>query len=54
MANELKALLAYILLNYDLKLGGDGKLPPNVYYGVNVVPSMSGEVLFRKRRTEIV
>ena len=51
-ANELKALAAYILLNYDLKLGGDGKRPANMYYAANVVPSMSGEVLFRKRHTD--
>ncbi|KAM5535893.1 hypothetical protein V8D89_010511 [Ganoderma adspersum] len=51
-ANELKALAAYILLNYDLKPGGDGKRPPNMYYSANVVPSMSGEVLFRKRQTD--
>ncbi|KAM5535892.1 hypothetical protein V8D89_010510 [Ganoderma adspersum] len=53
-ANELKALAAYILLNYDLKLGGDGKRPANMYYAANVVPSMSGEVLFRKRQTDFV
>ena len=49
-ANELKALLAYILLNYDIKLGGDGRRPPNLFYGTNVVPSVRAEVLFRKRQ----
>ncbi|KAI1792290.1 cytochrome P450 [Ganoderma leucocontextum] len=49
-ASELKALLAYIVLNYDLKLGGDGKRPANIYYGTNVVPSVTGKVLFRKRQ----
>ena len=49
-ANELKALLAYILLNYDIKLGGDGTRPPNLFYGTNVVPSVRAEVLFRKRQ----
>ncbi|KAM5543922.1 hypothetical protein V8D89_002539 [Ganoderma adspersum] len=49
-ANELKALLAYIVLNYDLKLGGDGTRPPNLYYGTNVVPCVSGQVLFRTRQ----
>ncbi|KAI1793056.1 cytochrome P450 [Ganoderma leucocontextum] len=51
-ANELKALASYILLNYDIKLGGDGKRPPNMYYSTNIVPSMSGQVLFRKRQTD--
>ncbi|KAI0778805.1 cytochrome P450 [Trametes elegans] len=48
-ANELKALLAFIILNYDLKLGGDGQRPANLYWGLNVVPAPSGKVLFRKR-----
>ena len=26
-ANQLKAILAHIVLNYDLKIGGDGKRP---------------------------
>ena len=50
-ANELKALLAYIVLNYDLKLGGDGKRPASLFYGDDVIPSPTGEVLFRKRQT---
>ena len=49
-ANELKAMLAYIVVNYDLKIGGDGHRPENVYFGANVIPSPSGEVMFRKRQ----
>ena len=49
-ANELKAMLAYIVVNYDLKIAGDGERPPNMYIGANVVPSPKGEILFRKRR----
>ena len=49
-ANELKALLAYLVLNYDMKLGGDGKRPASIFYGTNVIPSPTGQVLFRKRQ----
>ena len=49
-ANELKALLAYIVLNYDLKLGGDGKRPANLFRGAVVIPSPTGQVLFRRRQ----
>ncbi|KAI0828877.1 cytochrome P450 [Trametes gibbosa] len=52
-ANELKALLAFIVLNYDLKLGGDGQRPRNIYWGLNVVPAPNGKVLFRRRETSL-
>ncbi|TBU43931.1 cytochrome P450 [Dichomitus squalens] len=50
-AIELKAMLAYIVLNYDLKMSGDGARPPNMYIGPTVLPSMNGKILFRRRRT---
>ena len=49
-ASVLKALLAYIILNYDMKLGGDGKRPANLSFSVHIIPSPTGRVLFRKRR----
>ncbi|KAH9895714.1 cytochrome P450 [Cubamyces lactineus] len=49
-ANELKAMLAYLVLNFDMKLEGDGKRPENVYWGPTVVPSPTARVLFRKRQ----
>ena len=48
-ANELKAMLAYIVLNYDLKIDGDGPRPANIYYATGVIPAINGQVLFRKR-----
>ncbi|KAH9897770.1 cytochrome P450 [Cubamyces lactineus] len=51
-ANELKSLLAVIILNYDLKLGGDGSRPPNMYLGFAVIPAPKGKVLFKKREVE--
>ncbi|KAI0329481.1 cytochrome P450 [Cubamyces sp. BRFM 1775] len=50
-ANELKAMLAYLVLNFDMKLEGDAKRPENVYWGPTVVPSPTAHVLFRKRQT---
>ncbi|OBZ79756.1 Ent-kaurene oxidase [Grifola frondosa] len=49
-ANELKAMLAYIVLHYDVKFEDEGKRPENVAFGVNVVPALDAQVLFRKRR----
>ena len=50
-ANELKAMLAYMVLNFDMKLGGDGKRPENVHWGPTVIPAPDARVLFRKRQT---
>ena len=52
-ANELKAMLAYIVINYDLKMAGNGERPKNMYYAGSVIPSPSGEVSFRKRLASI-
>ncbi|KAI0800573.1 cytochrome P450 [Fomes fomentarius] len=49
-ANELKAMLAYIVVNYDLQLPNEGPRPENIYFGANVIPNPSGEVMFRKRK----
>ncbi|KAM5540999.1 hypothetical protein V8D89_005310 [Ganoderma adspersum] len=50
-AYVIKAILAHIILEYDLKLGGDGVRPADVYFGTSVMPAMDGRVLFRKRGT---
>ncbi|KAJ3007828.1 hypothetical protein NUW54_g3393 [Trametes sanguinea] len=52
-ANELKAMLAYIVLNYDFKLGGDGKRPPNVHFGPTIIPNPDAQVQFRKREVSL-
>ena len=42
-------MLAYILLNYDLKLGGDGLRPPDVFVAMATMPPPESRVLFKKR-----
>ncbi|KAH9895713.1 cytochrome P450 [Cubamyces lactineus] len=49
-ANELKAMLGYIVLNFDMKLEGNGKRPENVHRGQAAVPSPAACVLFKKRQ----
>ncbi|TFK70908.1 cytochrome P450 [Pluteus cervinus] len=47
--DELKAMLAYILLNYDVKLA-EGEGPPEpMWFGANRIPNRKAHVLFRKR-----
>lgn len=49
-ANEIKVVLALIILNYDMKLGGDGKRSKDTYRGSNVLLPTE-PVFFRKRQT---
>ena len=48
-ANELKVMLAHILLNYDVKIANGGGRPENMWFGRSSLPNTKAEVLFRKR-----
>ncbi|KAE9393372.1 cytochrome P450 [Gymnopus androsaceus JB14] len=47
--NEIKALLAHVLVTYDLKLENDGEYPPEEWQEAALIPNMSAKVMFRKR-----
>ncbi len=48
--NELKAVFAYIILNYDVQLeGGSLERPRNFGYEATIVPNPKAKVMFRKR-----
>lgn len=49
-ANELKAMLAHLVLNYDVKLENEGVRPPNFWFISSCSPNLTAEVLFRKRQ----
>ena len=49
-ANELKALLAFIVINYDFKPARDGPPPTNIYFAENVIPDPTVQLMFRRRR----
>ncbi|EJF60423.1 cytochrome P450 [Dichomitus squalens LYAD-421 SS1] len=54
-ANQLKAVLSYIILNHDLRLtdskndGSQPQRPPNVYVSLAVIPPIDGIIQLRKR-----
>jgi hypothetical protein len=48
-ANELKAILCHILLNYDIKMANGGGRPEDMWFGRSSLPNTKAEVLFRKR-----
>ena len=50
VANELKAMLAHVLLNYDIKMADGRGRPENWQFGIYTGPDMKAKILFRKRR----
>ena len=51
VAIALKTIVAYLVVNYDLKVSGDGGRPANVYFANAVLPNQKGQVMFRKRQS---
>ncbi|KAJ6546719.1 cytochrome P450 [Mycena vulgaris] len=49
-ATELKAMLAHLVLNYDIKAEVEGARPPDNNFGPITTPSATGRVCFRKRQ----
>jgi hypothetical protein len=49
--NEIKLMLAFVLLRYDLKTK-DGKRPSESSIGALTLPNLNAEILFRERNIE--
>ncbi|KAH7908171.1 cytochrome P450 [Hygrophoropsis aurantiaca] len=49
-ANELKAMLAHVVLAYDVKLENDGPKPQNLNFGSAFAANTKAKVMFRKRQ----
>ncbi|GJJ15190.1 hypothetical protein Clacol_009466 [Clathrus columnatus] len=50
-ANELKLMMAYLVLNYDVKMENEGVRPPNVAAALACIPDVTANVMFRCRRS---
>ncbi|KAK1750170.1 cytochrome P450 [Echria macrotheca] len=48
-ANELKLILAYFILNYDIEVTGPGSRPRNKWYGLIRIPPMEAKIRIRRR-----
>jgi hypothetical protein len=49
--NEVKALLAHIILNYDFKIPGDSRVVPEpIWFSGGRNSNPTAEILFRKRK----
>ncbi|KAJ7509510.1 cytochrome P450, partial [Mycena galericulata] len=49
-STELKAMLAHLVMNYDVRTEVEGVRPPDDVFGVVVVPNRKAKVWFRKRQ----
>lgn len=49
---ELKAMLAHVLVTYDVKFQNEGVRPPNQWFGTTSLPNRNAEIMFRKRFVE--
>ncbi|KAJ7678862.1 hypothetical protein DFH06DRAFT_974719 [Mycena polygramma] len=45
---ELKCLVAYLVLNYDVKTPVAGNRPPDEWFGPTSNPARNAEILFRR------
>ena len=48
-ACELKLMLAYVVMNYDVKLENEGVRPKDIWLVTSCVPNPDAKVLFRRR-----
>lgn len=48
---EMKLMLAYIVLHYEIKLepGSEGVRPANTWVGNSIIPNRKAKILFKKR-----
>ncbi|TFY52837.1 hypothetical protein EVJ58_g9786 [Rhodofomes roseus] len=49
-AAEVKAVMAYILLNYDVKLHEGSGRPENLYVGPSIIANPWAKIMFRRRK----
>ncbi|TFK48297.1 cytochrome P450 [Heliocybe sulcata] len=49
-ANQLKLMLAHLLLNYDIELEQPGIVPPRMWFEAAVIPHQTARLLYRKRQ----
>nr|BAL05133.1 cytochrome P450 [Phanerodontia chrysosporium] len=50
-AHQMKAMMAYLVLNYDVKFENEGVRPQNVHGVLSVQPDPKARVLFRRRKS---
>lgn len=46
-------MLTYIILNYDFKLGGDGRPLGPTFDGLSILPNPNATMMFKKRESKV-
>ena len=46
-------MMAYTVLNYDVKMQDDSGIPEPVWYSVKVMPNREAQVMFRRRQAAV-
>lgn len=49
-ANELKSMMAHLVMNYDVRMEKAGEVPAPIHYTAMISPNRTAKVLFRKRQ----
>ncbi|KAM0545782.1 hypothetical protein ACHAPJ_011206 [Fusarium lateritium] len=47
---QIKVVLAYLLINYDVKLKKDAEKPGQIHYGLAILPDAQAEIMFKARK----
>ncbi|EJF59354.1 cytochrome P450 [Dichomitus squalens LYAD-421 SS1] len=50
-SNEIKAVLAFLLVNYDIQFEPGQSRPDNIFIAENILPNHDAKMLFRRRGT---
>ncbi|EGN97958.1 hypothetical protein SERLA73DRAFT_182766 [Serpula lacrymans var. lacrymans S7.3] len=50
-SNMLKAIMAHLVLTYDIKLKDEGVRPADQWFGMNCTPNRKAEIMMRKRQS---
>lgn len=50
-AVEMKAILAHVVVTYDVKMKEDGALPSSRWIFTALIPDQKAKVLFRRRQS---
>ena len=43
--------MAYLLMNYDMKMEAEGVLPSTLVLATSIIPNTKARIMFRKRQT---
>ncbi|KAH7930341.1 hypothetical protein BV22DRAFT_1000969, partial [Leucogyrophana mollusca] len=52
-SNVMKAMMAHLVINFDIKLKQEGVRPSDQWFQMNYSPNRTAEVMFRRRQPQL-